>query len=328
MARVFISHAHSDESMARKLAALLGDALGLSPADFFLSSQQGHGVAPAANIRDSIVSELKNVPALVVLLTPHAAASPWVWLEAGNRLGSADKAPPIFLVPSTRFMPLVAPVADLRCLRLDDDGEMHELVQAVGRNLGTPVLDYLTYKPALDDLVRSCAQTYSVSAEKRARAVSWLKRYAVTLVLVAASLGILAYRFRPAGSQGEAVATADALTKFNDEMFKSAAKYLKLKGRVTTATGGVHGATVMVSRDEVEDPAKCEEPDCTKAITTTEGEFTIDLTKIKANNGDSVVLSVIRPGFAFFSKALEVDVRAMDQGTAPQSVVLAAAPPR
>jgi hypothetical protein len=75
-------------------------------------------------------------------------------------------------------------------------------------------------------------------------------------------------------------------------------------------------------------PAKCEEPDCTKAITTTEGEFTIDLTKIKANNGDSVVLSVIRPGFAFFSKALEVDVRAMDQGTAPQSVVLAVAPPR
>jgi len=325
MARVFISHAHTDESMARKLAALLGDALGLSPRDFFLSSQQGHGVAPAANIRDSIVRELKSVPALVVLLTPNSAASPWVWLEAGNRLGSGDKAPPIFMVPSARFMPLVAPVADLRCLRLDNDGELHELVQAVGQNLGTPVLDYLTYKPALDDLARSAVQTYSVSTEKRARVVSWLKRNAAALVLVAASLGTLVYSFRPPGDAGGSA--ADDL-RFNDEISRSVARFLKLKGRVTSTAGGVHGATVMVARAEVQVPAKCLEPDCTQDGTTTEGEFTIDLTRIQASNGDRVVLSVFKEGFAFISKALAVDVRAMDQGTAPQSVMLSMAPPR
>jgi hypothetical protein len=97
---------------------------------------------------------------------------------------------------------------------------------------------------------------------------------------------------------------------------------------VTSAQGGVHGAIVMVSlEDDVQDPSACQEPACTKKTTTTEGEFTIDLTKIKARSGDGVVLSVVKPGFAFFSKELVVDVRAMDAGTAPQSVVLSAVPP-
>src|SRR5690606_20290459 len=36
MAMVFISHAHADELLARKISALLGDAVGLAPGDFFL----------------------------------------------------------------------------------------------------------------------------------------------------------------------------------------------------------------------------------------------------------------------------------------------------
>jgi hypothetical protein len=91
MARVFISHAHSDESMARKLAELLGDALGLSPADFFPSSQQGHG----GRLRRTS----GRTPALVVLLTPHAAASPWVWLVPEPPRQSRQA--PLISVPST-----------------------------------------------------------------------------------------------------------------------------------------------------------------------------------------------------------------------------------
>lgn len=335
MALVFISHAHSDESLARKVAGLLGDALGLNPADFFLSSQEGHGVAPAANIRASIVNELRTVPALVVLLTPRAASSPWVWLEAGNRLGCPDKTSPVFIVPSARFVPLLAPVADLRCLRLDNDGELHELVQAVGKLLGKPPLDFLSYKPALDDLMQCSSEAYSLSSEKRARVMSWLKGPTLGLILTVAGLGMLAYGIwaARAAPPSKAVATsqqdAAALQEFNDTLASNASKYLVLKGRVTSTQGGVHGATVMVSLEgEVQDPSACQEPACTKTATTTEGEFTINLTKIQATNGDSVILSVVRPGLAFFSKEIVVDVRAMDAGTAPQTVVLSALPPR
>jgi hypothetical protein len=335
MALVFISHAHSDESVARKVAELLGDALGLSPADFFLSSQEGHGVAPAASIRATIVNELRTVPALVVLLTPRAAASPWVWLESGNRLGSADKSSPIFIVPSARYVPLLAPVADLRCLQLDNDGELHELVHAVGKNLGRPPVDFLNYKSALDELIQRSAQDFSLAAEKRARAASWLKRHALGLTLMAAGLGMLGYGSwlaRVAPSQdatGASARESAALQHFNDTLASTASRFLVLKGRVTSSQGGVQDAAVMVSlTGDVKDPAACVEPDCTKRITTTDGSFTIDLSKIKATSGDTVLLRVVMPGFRPFSKELEVDVRATDAGATPQVVVLTRQPPQ
>ena len=139
------------------------------------------------------MSELRSVSSLVVLITPKAAASPWVWLEAGNRLGCADKPSPIFIVPSARFVPLLAPVADMRCLQLDNDGELHELVQAVGRSLDRPALDFLNYKPALDDLLQSSSQAYSLAGEKRTRTMSWLKRHAAGLVFAIAGLAMLVY---------------------------------------------------------------------------------------------------------------------------------------
>ena len=334
MALVFISHAHTDESLAHKVAAMLGDALGLSPVDFFLSSQEGQGVAPAASIRASIVQELQRVPALLVLLTPKAAASPWVWLEAGNRLGCADKTPPIFIVPGARFVSLLAPVADMRALQLDNDGELHELVQAVGRRLGRPPLDFLSYKPALEEVIKASAESYSLSVERRAQAAGWFRRHALELVLVVAGLGALIYGNRSvtvasSGAVGTSGRDASALQELNDAVAGTAAKFLVLKGRVTAEQTGVHGATVMVSREgELQDPAACQEPECTKKTTTTDGEFTIDLTRIQVRNGDPVVMSVVKPGFEFFSRELEVDVRAMDVRTAPQTVVLAARPPR
>jgi hypothetical protein len=228
---------------------------------------------------------------------------------------------------------LLTPVADMRCLQLDNDGELHELVQAVGKSLGKPPVDFLNYRPALEDLIQCSGQEYSLAAENRARGVSWLKRNGLGLALAAAGISMLAYgtwiaRARPAlQATIDGAREAATLQEFNNSLANNAAKYLVLKGRVTSTQSSVHEATVMVSLDgEVQDPAKCEEPACTKKTTTTAGEFSIDLTKIQARNGDSVVLSVVKPGFAFFSKELVVDVRAMDAGTAPQSVVLATVP--
>ncbi|MBP1777555.1 MAG: hypothetical protein H6Q86_3565 [candidate division NC10 bacterium] len=193
IALVFISHAHRDESLAEGLARLLGDALGLAPSDFFLSSQEGRGVAPAASILTTVVEQLKDAPALLVLLTPAAAASPWVWLEAGNRLGCADKTGPCFIVPSERHVSLLAPVAGQRALRLDNEGELLELVRAVGKSLRQAPREVLDYRPALDGLVQSSAKVYSVAGEKRARLVSWVKRSAFGLILVTVGLTLTVY---------------------------------------------------------------------------------------------------------------------------------------
>jgi hypothetical protein len=328
MSLVFISHAHSDEALAQKLAALLGDALGLSPTDFFLSSQAGRGVAPSASISLSIETELATARAQVVLLTPHAVTRPWVWLEAGSRLG-AGKTAPIFLVLDDRCAPILGPLSDSRYLRLSKDGELIELVKAVSKDLDKPPLDVLTYKPALDDLVRSGRR-----AATSARVASWFSGPLVgmiALVVGALMLGSGAWLTlrRPAPSP-PIVATdndADRMLLVNDAVAKAASKFLVLKGVVTAEGQGVDGATVMVTHQGDQPPAKssCQEPDCTSSATRSDGNFKIDLTKIKANSGDDIVMWVTGPpdrNFKPYSKDITVDVRAMEAGTTPQNVVL------
>jgi hypothetical protein len=327
MASVFISHAHGDEHLARALATLLANALSLTPGDFFLSSQEGRGVAPAAGIRAEILRELSSVPALVVLLTPKAAASPWVWLEAGNRLGHPDRPNPLFVVPSARHVPLLQPVSDLRCLRLDNDGELHELVQAAGSRLGKTPVNVLIYRDAIADLVSAAGRDYSIARERRDRAVAWLKSHAAALAIAALGFGTLAYGATLASRSAGDPRGTDASVDLNSLVVSIVAEYMIFKGTVASSTGPVHAAAVMVSREgEVRRPEDCALPTCTFATTRTDGGFTIDLTRIQAQKGNNVVLSVSKPDFKFMSREVTVDVRAMDVGAAPMNVLLASDP--
>jgi hypothetical protein len=156
-----------------------------------------------------------------------------------------------------------------------------------------------------------------------------MTRHAAGLVLaLAGTAALLGTAWRaPASPEPETQRSGeiDLIQELNEAVAATAARYLVLKGRVTSGETGLHGATVMVARDgERSDPASCQEPECTRRTTTTDGQFSLDLTRIQARNGDPVFISVVRDGYEFFSRELEVDVRAMDIRTAPQTVVLAA----
>jgi hypothetical protein len=322
MPLVFVSHAHSGELLSRRLISLLRDALALSPEDFFVSSQEGRGVAPAASIRAEITQRLAEAPVLIVLLTPRSAGSPWVWLEAGNRLGSPGRPNPIFVVPSDRFVSLLQPVADLRCIRLDNDGELHELVRAVAATLDRPVRDVLDYKRSLAELQAAAVAVGSGRGERRARAAAWVRSNWWALGVMAIGLGAAAYPRSPG-----AVADPSIDAALNAEVVRTAARFLVLRGTVLAGEQPVQGASVMASRDnEVRNPADCLEPQCTLRRTTSDGEFLIDLTRIQAQNGDDIVMSVDAPGFAFFSRNLKVDVRAVDVRVPTYFVKLSSAP--
>jgi TIR domain-containing protein len=324
VAKVFISHAHGDKVLAAKVVELLASALALKPADFFCSSQEGRGVAPAAPIREEALRNLTAAPVLIVLLTPKSAESRWVWLEAGGRLASTDRQNPIFVVPSERHKPLLQPVADLRCLQLDNEGELHELVKEVAQRLDTKPAEILDYHAQLKDLADTTRRTYSPFRERSARAGAWLKTNAalvlLTIMLAGGTMAYGAYNEVALNAEGNCV---DAL---NEGVVNAAARYLTLKGRVVSGPRNVPDAIVMASHGtDVKDPAACQEPGCTLTRTTTEGQFTIPLTRIQARDGDDVVLSVVKAGFNFFSQEVRVDVRAMDAKVAPQIVSLDAA---
>lgn len=315
MALVFISHAHRDEALVRRLTAFIGDALGLAPSDFFVSSQDGRTVAPAAHIRDSVLSELGSARSLIVVVTPNSAARPWVWLEAGNRLGRSDRANPIFVVPTARHVSLLEPVADLRGVQLDDSGQLHELVKAIGQNLDRPLRDVLDYKPALDELNRTVASLYAPWRERLVACSGWVRRQwlAVLCLILGAALTMYGARQIAAVRRDALLTERETTDALNTEVLRTAARFMILKGAVLTGAEGVTGATVMASKNAaVRDPAQCLEPECTRNLTDSDGEFRIDLTRIQAQNGDDIVLSVIAPGFAFFSQNVRLDVRAMD----------------
>lgn len=313
MATVFISHAHADHVLGRKIVALLSSAVGLKPSEFFCSSQDGRGVTPAGRIREEVMKELAASRALIVVLTTDAAASPWVWLEAGSRLGAADKQNPLFVVPSERFQSLLRPVADLRALRLDQEGDLHELVKAVAERVGTRPEDFLTYEPELKELAVTTRRLYSVSRERLGRTAQWLKRNAAMLVLILA-LGAIAGTGSAAKARGVESTERACTAIVNQQTAALADQYLVLKGRILLdKTGTDNNATVMASRDQaVRDPDKCREPDCTKTNTTTHGQFRISLVKIGVHEKDDIVLSVVKEGFDFFSQDINLDVRAMD----------------
>jgi hypothetical protein len=329
MALVFISHAHSDRSLARGLCSLLRDALGLNPEDFFMSSEKGRGVAPAADIRDEIQGALSKARVLIVLLTPKSALSRWVWLEAGTRLGQPGAANPLFVCPSERFTSLLGPLGSTKALNIDHEDELVELIQAVGRSLERTPREYLSYKPALADLAGLARSEYSTARERRANALSWGIRLSPTLLLAALALMVGVWY---GSSSLETFRQQAAISEVqrNQETSAMAARYLILTGTVNSQDGNkpISEAVVMASKDQtVREQSACLEPQCTFGRTHTNGEFRIDLTRIQAEKEDLITLIVAKPGFEVVSEPLRVDVRAMDVKVAPQIVRLSPAVP-
>lgn len=77
--KVFISYAHSDEALVRKIVAILKRA-GLEVWD-------DSEILPGDNWAEQVAQALKESEAMVVLLTPEATRSRWVRREIEYALG-------------------------------------------------------------------------------------------------------------------------------------------------------------------------------------------------------------------------------------------------
>ena len=78
--KVFISHAHTDEPLVKKIAAFLEEA-GLEVWD------ANREILPGDNWADKVAQALQESEAMVVLLTPDALRSSWVRREIEYALG-------------------------------------------------------------------------------------------------------------------------------------------------------------------------------------------------------------------------------------------------
>jgi len=78
--KVFISHAHTDEPLVRKVAAVLEDA-GLEVWD------DTREIMPGDNWADKVARALQESDAMVILLTPDALRSRWIRRDIEYALG-------------------------------------------------------------------------------------------------------------------------------------------------------------------------------------------------------------------------------------------------
>ena len=338
MARIFISHAHADRDLVAKLVTLLKNALALRGAqDVFCSSREGAGVTPGAEIREEVVQHLTSASALIVLLTPQSVGSPWVWFEAGARMAGPTRANPLFVVPADRFKSLPNVIADLRGVSLDNPSEVHGLVSVVGKHLETTP-DLPAYDADVAELIATAKRKYSRFNEARLNLARWAAAYAVPLVVLGIGV-VMAVAVRTVQSKSNDAegAKTDATLEANRKQAEAAAPFLKWQGQllasglapagVPLAASGpctestetrpdqvpIVDATVLAWRSDADakaDRASCLAPQCTSSTTLSDGRFEIDLTKIKVNKGDSIVLLVKPPKHDWVSCRMDINVNA------------------
>ena len=97
--KVFISHAHTDEPLVRKVAAVLEDA-GLEVWD------DTREIMPGDNWADKVVQALQESDAMVVFLTPDAMRSRWVRRDIEYALGEQSyrkRVIPVFVGDPQEF---------------------------------------------------------------------------------------------------------------------------------------------------------------------------------------------------------------------------------
>jgi hypothetical protein len=162
---------------------------------------------------------------------------------------------------------------------------------------------------------------YSPYNVKRAQALAWVRANAAVLLLVIlAAGGMFGYSEYTDATVEAEVTCADSL---NTQAVVTASRYLVLRGKVEAGGQFIQAATVMASRDTPRRAsAPCVEPLCSSEQTDSDGDFAIDLTKIKARNGDDIILSVEKQGVGYVTDRVTVDVRAIDVKAVPLRVEL------
>ena len=141
MTRIFISHSHSDETIADLLVDFLGEAIEVSKGDIRCTSDPNHGLDfSSASISDQLKNDLKNAGALIVLVTVDSLRSPWILFEVGS-FWTTDKLVAPIVGPGLEFEDLPGPLKGYRSIRITNEGanhELNELVNQLNQRLALP----------------------------------------------------------------------------------------------------------------------------------------------------------------------------------------------
>ncbi len=115
--KVFISHAHTDENIAKALVDVIEQAFVVRPEDIRVTSLPGHRVPIGANITGQLRQDVQGASVVLGIMTPDSIESTWVVFELGASWALHKPTYPL-LARGTTVEDIPDPIKDLRHIYL------------------------------------------------------------------------------------------------------------------------------------------------------------------------------------------------------------------
>lgn len=148
---VFVSHAHQDSDIARRLINALEAAMRVPDGAIRCTSVQGYKLDLGSMPADVLRRELVSADTVVAILTPHSLASQWVLFELGAAWIQVKQAIPL-LAGDIREVDLPGPLSSASLGRLDNPSALVQFLAQVEKSLGWPRKQ--TYPAAIEELTQ------------------------------------------------------------------------------------------------------------------------------------------------------------------------------
>lgn len=132
--QIFISHSSEDHVLAGKLADLLRAAFRLPASSIRCTSVDGYRMSGGATTDGDLRREVRECTAFVGLISHRSISSMYVLFELGARWG-VDRPLIPALAPGAPIALLSGPLSQRNALKLDRQGEVHQLVSDIGKLL-------------------------------------------------------------------------------------------------------------------------------------------------------------------------------------------------
>jgi hypothetical protein len=128
--RVFISHRHRDQAIAKSLIELLESAFDLEPADIRCTSVQGYMLTPGERTSEELRSNLAGAELVIGLLSPGTTESNYVLAELGAAWGRDVTTFPL-LARGATYADVPSPLNERHCVSLETQKNCLELIASV-----------------------------------------------------------------------------------------------------------------------------------------------------------------------------------------------------
>jgi TIR domain len=128
--RIFISHRHKDQAMAKALIELLETAFVIRSADIRCTSVQGYMLTPGERTSEELRSNLAGAELVIGLLSPGTNESNYVLAELGAAWGQNVTTFPL-LVRGATYADVPSPLNERHCVSLESRENCLDLIESV-----------------------------------------------------------------------------------------------------------------------------------------------------------------------------------------------------